>query len=507
MSAIDKLRDLGGAVAHVMRLDDWANLLTGLGVYGRDKIRSHAPQAITPIPEETLQAWYDGDGLAARIVDLPVDHAMRKGWRHVPPPEAEIADEKLTEIEARWTELDCWGYLGLGWKWGRLFGAGHILLGVDDGRELAEPLDEERVRSLDYLVDLDSRDVTPMRFYSDERSPLYGQPETYQLSTTLGNVALTEQVHATRFLSWGGAKTSRRTWRELGYHDYSVLQRPFDALQRLDSDWRSASVMMTDASVGVLKIRDFFNVIAGGSKDTFQTRMELINLGLMSSRIMPLDTEEDFQRIERTFTGVAQMLDKSTLFTAAHLGWPVTLLFGRSPDGMNATGESDENNWNAFVGAERQARLLPPAERLQAILLRSLGVDPAGWTLELPELSEESDKERAERRKLVADIDAVYLQAGVFTPEEIALARVRNGEWTDAPPDMGDEAREAREALLEQDFERAKEEPAEPEPAESLPPAEGGPMPPAMIAQQEAVKAAAGVPAEPADEDEEDEEE
>ena len=501
---LEKLRTITGAVAPLLRLDNWQNALTGLGIYGRDKGMSHTPGVVVAIPDETLDALYHSDGIAARLVDLPVDHAMRKGYRHVPPPETDSqrADEMVRQLEDHWSELGVWDYLSRAWKWGRLYGGGYLLLGADDGAGMDSPLNTEMVKALTYLMDLDIRDVTPTTFYSDERSPLYGEPETYLLSTTVGNMAITETVHESRLLRFGGAPTSRRKWRELGYQDYSVLQRPYAALRRFDSDWASASAMMADASVGVLKIQDFYGLVSGGGKDTFTTRMELVNLGLSAARILPIDKEEDFQRIERTFTGVADMLNETTLYLAASAGWPVTVLFGRSPDGLNATGESDQDNWHGLVRVGQTQVLIPAAEELQALSLRALGIDPEGWSIELPELSEESDKEQADRRLVVAQADHIYIDDEVFTPEEVALSRVTDGEWSDAPPQLDAEAREAREALLAQDLERMAEEPEE-EPG-TMPPAEGGPMPPAMVAQQEAAKAAAGVDIdEPEDDDDE----
>jgi phage-related protein (TIGR01555 family) len=479
-------------VAGLMRLDAFQNALTGLGVYGLDKVMSHLPVASATLSDAQLEATYNAEGIAARIVDLPVDDAMRHGWRHVPP---EPDEDAVKRVDEEWCRLGCWTALGKAWKWGRLYGGGALLLGVADLGEMSAPLVPERVRSLSWLLDLDRRDYQPARWYTDERRPEYGTPETYTLSTSVGQTQIAREVHETRMVRFGGALTPRRTWRELGYHDFSVLQRAFEAYRRFDAAWQSGGAMMQDASVGVLKITDLLSVIASGSKDLFTTRCQLMNLGLASSRVLPIDKEEDFVRVERSFTGVADMLNQYTLYLAANLGWPVTVLFGRSPSGLDATGESDRALWDAIVRSEQTDVLIPAAERLQKVVLSALGIDPTGWTLEVPPLREESAEEIATRRKLIADTDVAYIGAGVFTADEVALVRVQNGEWTDDAPVMGDEGRAAREAMLEQDYDRMSGEgmEEEKEPA-AVPPALGGPMPPAMLAQQEAAKAAAAAP-------------
>jgi len=441
---LEKLRGL-------VRLDGWQNALTGLGIYGRDRGMSHEPGGVVTLTDAALEALYYGEGIPARIVNLPVDDAMRLGYRHVPP---EPDEDAVKRVDEEWKRLGCWGALSRAWKWGRLYGDGAVLLGVDDLGTTEDQIDLERVRGLRWVLDLDRRDYSPAGWYSDEAEPEYGEPSVYQITTTFGQTAITRRVHETRMIRFGGADTSRRRWQEIGYHDYSVLQRPYDALRRFDSDWQSASAMMADASVGVLKIPGFLDLIAGGQKDTFSTRMALVNLGLASARIFPIDKEEDFSRIERTFSGVADMLDKTTLYLSACIGWPVTVLFGRSPSGMDATGESDQENWRALVRSEQTDCLIPAAERLQSVVVASLGIDPTGWTIELPPLKDESPTDRATRRKLIADTDAVYVQQGVFTADEIALSRVQDGEWTDDPPIMDEDARAAREAQIEADYDR-----------------------------------------------------
>lgn len=60
---------------------------------------------------------------------------------------------------------------------------------------------------------------------------------------------------------------------------------------------------------------------------------------------------------------------------------PVTKLFGRSPAGMNATGESDLRNYYDYVDTLREAKLRPILEKLLPVLAMSAwGAVPDGWT-------------------------------------------------------------------------------------------------------------------------------
>jgi len=433
-----------------LRVDNWANTLTGLGLPATDKQMSHTPQPVRALPDQTLENMYNGEGISARIIDLPIDDAMRQGSTPAAPPDTDEA--VVQSVADAWKDLGCWSAIQRGDRWGRLYGRSAILVGTDDGL-MDEPLVPERVKTIRYLMVLEASEFTPRTYYTDPDQPKYGEPETYAVTTTIGTGAMTELVHESRLILFGGAPTSRKVRVGLGWRDYSILQRAFDALRRFDSDWASASAMMTDGSIGVLKIKEFADVVAGGSKDTFETRIQLMNLGLSVSRTLPIDADtEDYSRVERTFAGVDGILDKSALYLAATIGWPVTRLLGMSPAGLSATGESDERHWYDLVQAHRDTVTRPAAETLQGLVLWSLGIDPAGWGVDLPALVQESDADEAARRKTEADTDAIYLDRGVVQPEAVAIARFGQGDWSDRVPEVDIEA---AEALLGMDKKRA----------------------------------------------------
>ena len=457
-------------LSSVIRSDSWANSLTGLGILGRDKLQSHVPGSILKLDDITLSNLFHGDAIASRLVTKIVEDAMRQGAKIVAPEGVES-----DEVSREWDRLFAWRCLQEADIWGRLYGSGAIFLGANDGQETTAPLAEDNVTAVRFLTVLDGSEYMPATYYDDPLSPLHGEPETYRLvmRNTQGQIF---DVHETRLILFGGEPTSRSIRQTLQYRDYSVLQRVTDALARFDSDWRSASAMMSDGSQGVLRMKGFADVVAGGSKEVFATRMELINLCRSVARIMPLDAdEEEFQYVERSWAGVADLLDKTTVYLAACAGMPVTVLFGRSPSGLNATGESDRIGWYDTVQAHRDFVLAPRASRLLRIVCRSVGVDPEGWEIRFPALLQESDKDLAERKKITADTDAIYLAAEVLQPEEVALARYARGEWSDAAPSIDVES---RSALLELDKKRYEEQQEDPSGARLLTPSGLAGVPP-----------------------------
>ena len=68
-----------------------------------------------------------------------------------------------------------------------------------------------------------------------------------------------------------------------------------------------------------------------------------------------------------TFTGLPDVYDRMMMDVAGAARTPVTKLFGRSPAGMNATGESDLNNYYDYIDGLRETELRPIIERLLPI--------------------------------------------------------------------------------------------------------------------------------------------
>ena len=76
---------------------------------------------------------------------------------------------------------------------------------------------------------------------------------------------------------------------------------------------------------------------------------------------------------------------------------PVTKLFGRSPAGMNATGESDMNNYYDYIDGLRENQLRPIMERLLPIMaLSAWGTVPDDLDMGFPPLQTPDSSEIAD---------------------------------------------------------------------------------------------------------------
>src|SRR5690606_10810140 len=117
------------------RIDGWINPLTGFGTE-RDRSTHSSFVRDTPLDTEELAALYHNDGFAKKIAEALPKTALFQGIV------VESEDNEAETIVAKKLEkLSALEAVQLGRVWGRVFGGGIIVLGVDDGRPVTEPLD------------------------------------------------------------------------------------------------------------------------------------------------------------------------------------------------------------------------------------------------------------------------------------------------------------------------------------------------------------------------------
>lgn len=486
-TVIDLAADAASKAA--MRLDGWRNALTGLGDPLRDNMMAGHFADARKLSDEELEAIYHGEDLAAIICDALPEDGMRRGFE-VEVKEGED-DEADDGVQSELKRLDAKRAITEAAIWGRVYGGAVVVMGLDDGQRSMMPLAEDRLREVKHLTVLDKRALYPVSWYSnpDEDGPKYGWPSLFRIANFTiiapgtaaaegvpGNrgaaAPLDMLIHESRVLRFDGSRTTlRRRLRNQGWAD-SVIQRVYDVLRQHNVGWQGTAHLLQEASQGVFKIEGLIDMIAGGDKEILQTRMQLVDMSRSLARSLLVDAEkEDFTRVPYSFAGVPDVLDRFMQRLAAAARMPVTKLFGRSPAGMNATGESDVRLWYDAVQSWQVDELQPQLERLVHLVTIAsaspVKLKPGSWKICFAPLWQPTEKEKLEADKLRADRDKIYVDAQVALPEEIALA-----------PDFplrGSVDLTARREMLDAEIKLAKDQAGQPPPdPTALPP--GGPQ-------------------------------
>lgn len=456
-----------------LRLDGWMNLLSGVGTTtGRGDFR---PVLAPPLDAVTIATLYRDDPFAKRVCRALPEDALRQGFGV--DTEAALA----TRLDAQMDDLKAREHVREAWVWARKDGGAALLVGADDGQDPREPLDLGRVRGVRFVTPLQRSDLAATAWFDDPLRPDFGRPARYRVARKTGGRAVGSaapappEVHASRLILFDGAPTTPEDRAQSDGWGASELQGAYHALQQFNGAWASTTTLMQDASQAVFKIKELYAMMVGDREDVLRKRITLLDLSRSIARAILIDAEdESFERSETSMAGLPELLDKYMLLLAGATEMPVTRLMGRSPAGLNATGESDVRSWYDVVQSARTNYLEPKLERLVKILMGP--AEPANWSIKFPSLWQFSPTEEAAYRSTVAQTDAVYIQSQVVTPEEVALSRWRP-EGYSAEMQL---AREARAAVAAADLAAAQAPPAAPPTngAATPPPTNGAAAPP-----------------------------
>lgn len=424
---------------------------------------------------------------------------------------AEIIEDMTKELED--TELE--DAIEEALRYERAFGGAVIFPIIDDGEtDLSRPLDPSRIRSVNgYNVFTGgwAGEAVVWSYYVDLRSPKYGRPEVYMIqnigtpitSVTVPGAAAPPQVvqgetlvwiHESRLIVLDGHPVTRRARVQMRGWGDSIFTRVDRVLQQYDQTWGSVSNLMTDWAQGVLKIEGLTDQMSV-NPDLLYERASDMMLSRSIARAVVIGSNEDFRRDNATLSGVSDVLGQFWLRLAAAADMPLSLLVGQVKGGLGDAGATDLRFFYDRIAA-RQKKIKRKLKQLLGWVFLSKegptdGVEPERWELKFNSLWQQTDGEIATMRKTVADTDAVYIQQGVVTPEEVAASRYGGSEWSmETVIDFEGRAKMAADAE-KQKAERAK---AMLEAANNLPPEGGNSLP----AGEQQMQLSAGKPPVPA---------
>lgn len=396
-------------VRESVRLDGWFNAITGFG--GR-KDKTQAGEVCPPRILQNIEAmWlFHGSDLARKVAELLPSEAMRLAWETGAPR----VDRYLRRRGHFARFLDAW-------IWGRVYGRSALFLAFKDSLgDYDKPLDDRLIRTGDllYVEAVEGIDLTVAKRDYRQGSLSFNQPTHYFISSPNGD-HVGQSIHASRFIFFGGPRTGTRVKVRRDGADVSVYQAIFELLRDVDASWRGVQFLMSDLSQAVFKIKGLTGMIANGQKDLVTDRMEIVDLARSIARAVVIDADgEDFTHVgAANVTGIEGLLTMIFQRFAGAANVPFTVLFGISPAGLNATGESDRRIFQATAAVHR-AEVEPQAERFSRVVARHLGIDPRAVCVSWPDLWEMTDAERADIDLKRAQAAQTRIAAGMSDGDE-----------------------------------------------------------------------------------------
>ena len=457
-----------GKAVRPYRADGYVNLMNRYGTQ-KDTAEHYffAPDII--VPDEQLTLIYEENGLFAKIIDTPAEEAIKHGFEL-----AGVSDEGLKEFYTEaLDELDWEQVAETGIKWARLFGGAIGVMLINDGRGIDEPVDWKNIESIDdirvYERAIVQPDYASMFQYEPEdpfrtRGSRLGRPEYYFVTSKYGSFT----VHESRCLEFMNGVLPENVTNSIyefwGVPEYMRLKR---ALRDAEISHGSASKMLDKAVQPIYKMKDLsLELAAEDGEDRVLRRMQVVDTARGMLNTMVIDSEgEDYDFRTFSFNGVSETIDAACNLLSALTSIPQTILFGRSPAGMSATGHSDFEAYYNYVERIQKRMMKSNLRYLLSILFQAgkttgevgdvpkikIQFNPL-WSLSELEQAQ-LDQTKAATQLTKAQVASTYAQMQVLDPEEIRKRLAKEDEFEiediiDETDIYDDELREEYEAVM-----------------------------------------------------------
>ena len=434
-------------------LDAFVNYLTRQGLNMPNPMNATA-YPLTRLTQDysLLVALYRNNWIVRRIVDR-VAEDMTKAWINITSEAAPGALDHIDQLErkahvrAKITEAV---------KWARLFGGAAGLMMIDGMSEedLLEPLDPDKIMPGSFkgimVLDRWSGVYPDIGLVDDIGDPEFGLPEYYEITDATRQTAYA--VHHSHILRFPGCHLPK--WEEQSTQMWgaSEIEAVFEELEKRDNTSANLAGLIFRANLNIRKIKDLGPSLsmsdAQSQADLYQT-LEAQNILLNNFATYVMDAQDDFTTIQNTtFSGLNDIYESFMMDVSGASQIPVTLLFGRSPAGMNATGESDLQNYYDTVGEKQESYLRPIFEKLLPVeFMSAFGYVPDDINFQFNSPRSESETEVADIvEKKATTINSLF-SSGLL-PQQIALKELQEiGRRTDMFTNIKDEDIKAADTL------------------------------------------------------------
>ncbi len=237
------------------------------------------------------------------------------------------------------------------------------------------------------------------------------------------------KIHHSRVLRFIGRELPYMETVAEQYWGASELEHIWDELQKRSATSANIAQLVFQANIMTLKMGDLGDHLAYGSGQMQNKVMETLtneNRLRTSYGIQLMSAADSLETHAYSFSGLSDVYEAFMMDMAGAAEIPATKLFGRSPQGMNSTGEADLRNYYDMIAQMQERHLRPALEKLVPVMAISCwGFAPEDMEIIFEPIMTTSPAEKAELvQKISSDVIEGF-KAGLFTREE-ALAELKS---------------------------------------------------------------------------------
>uniref|UniRef100_UPI0022DFF45F phage portal protein n=1 Tax=Enterocloster aldenensis TaxID=358742 RepID=UPI0022DFF45F len=386
--------------APVTTMDAFSNPIARLG-YGTQDLLQATQYPLTRMTQnyQLLTSLYRENWIVQNIIETIPGDMVRKWYTlkcNVGPEYVDALQRLERKVHLRKSLLE-------GMYWGRLYGGAAGIIMIRGQDDLTQPLDYELILPGCFLglmiLDRWSGIYPEFGQVTDPADPDFELPEYYTIRDEESGT-LISKVHHSRVLRFTGRELPYNEKIVETYWGESELEAIYSELVKRDNVSGNIAALTFRANVNYLETDSLDQMLAvnnaAAQKRFWQTlQAQSVIESNFGTRLV--NKGDVMHNTQYTFAGLADVYDRVMMDVAGAAKTPVTKLFGRSPAGMNATGESDMNNYYDYIDGLRENQLRPILERLLPIMaLSAWGIVPYDLDIDFPPLQTPDSNEVAD---------------------------------------------------------------------------------------------------------------
>jgi phage-related protein (TIGR01555 family) len=374
----------------------------------------------------TLTALYRENWIVKRLIDV-VAEDMIKNWYRINSQLAPDAKQQIIRLERK-TGLRSKILDGL--KWGRLYGGAAAIIVIDGHEDILDtPLDYDFILPGSFkgliVVDRWSGISPSLEIVEDINDPDFGLPKYYDITTESFGYGV--RVHHSRVLRFLGRRMPYIEELDETYWGTSEIEHVFAEIKKYDNTSHNIANLVFQANLSVFKM-DGFDQLGSAPvsviNDLYNT-LSMQNWMKSNQSMQIIGKDDNMEQHQYSFAGLSDIYEMFMLDVSGASAIPVTKLFGRSPAGMNATGESDMTNYYDGIEEQQQATLRPIIDKILPIMCMSeFGSIPDDLDFEFEPVRRPSEDERKNILTQTSTAIIGAFNAGI-TSQKISLKELR----------------------------------------------------------------------------------
>ena len=262
---------------------------------------------------------------------------------------------------------------------------------------------------------------------TDICDPDFGLPEFYEVRD--GSDAVVLRVHHSRVIRFIGRELPYLEKQAELYWGQSEIEAIYDEIVKRDNVSFNMASLTFKANLAVQEVENIDQLFAVAGTQAQKRFWEMVQAqSILESNlgIRIVNKGDKIERQQYSFTGLPEVYDSMMMDVAGAARITVTKLFGRSPAGLNATGESDLQNYYDYIDELRESTFRPIVDKLLPVLAMSAwGMVPEDLDVTFESIRTAPETEKAEiiQKKAAALLD-LYSANGI--PKDVLLQELKN---------------------------------------------------------------------------------